>query len=91
MQDVSAEFCQGAVKKPGGCHCAKADECESGVCYVSKAKGRDIHLPRCATNRLIAVTGTDLGYNDFQTRIMKKMKSSDDRKSCGYKYTCPVQ
>jgi len=35
------------------------------------------------------VTGTDLGYNDFQTRIMKKMKSSDDIKSCGYKYTCP--
>ena len=91
MQDVTRSFCNKieSAKKPGGCHCESGDDCESGVCYVSKAKGEDIHLPRCATNRLIAVTGTDLGYNDFQTRIMKKMKSSDKVKSCGYKYKCP--
>ncbi len=91
MQSVSINYCLNlnTTKKPSGCHCSKGEDCESGVCYVSKAKGEDIHLPRCATNRLIAVTGTDLGYNDFQTKIMKKMKSSDGTKSCGYKYKCP--
>jgi hypothetical protein len=67
----------------------KGEDCESGVCYVSKARGVDINLPRCATNRLIGVTGTDLGYNDFQTKIMEKMQSSDNVKSCGHKYKCP--
>ena len=91
MQNVSISHCNQitSMKKPSGCHCLKGEDCESGVCYVSKAAGEDTHLPRCATNRLIAVTGTDLGYNDFQTKLMKKMKSSDEVKSCGYKYKCP--
>lgn len=89
MQNVTREFCEKlppGKKKPSGCHCTLGTECESGVCYVSKAPGVDVNLPRCATNRLIAVTGTDLGYNDFQTKIMNKMKSSDDIKSCGNTY-----
>ena len=63
MQDVTIKFCSTikSGKKPSGCHCIEDEDCESGVCYVSKAKGENIHLPRCATNRLIAVTGTDLG------------------------------
>lgn len=90
MQNISKETCDNIFhKKPGGCHCNRGEDCESGVCYVSKAKGTDINLPRCATNRLIGVTGTDLGYNDFQTKIMSKMKSSDNLKSCGNKYKCP--
>lgn len=100
MQNVSRAHCaqeQFAAlgKKPSGCHCTRPEECESGVCYVSKAPGPDVHLPRCATNRLIAVTGTDLGYNDFQTKIMQKMISSGNeneppgQKSCGREYRCP--
>ncbi len=59
MQNVSKEYCENstALKRPDGCHCMKGDDCQSGVCYVSKAPGIDINLPRCATNRLIAVTG----------------------------------
>ncbi len=92
MQNVTRQYCETITsnKKPGGCHCMRGEDCESGVCYVSKAPGPDIHLPRCATNRLIAVTGTDLGYNDFQAKIMEKMISSDqDKKSCSRKYKCP--
>lgn len=79
MQNVTREYCEQQIyakissqsskarKLPGGCQCMRSEDCESGVCYVSKAKGLgDTNLPRCATNRLIAVTGTDLGYNDFQ-------------------------
>ena len=85
MQNTSKEVCSKIElgKKPSGCHCQRGEDCQSGVCYVSKAKGEDVHLPRCATNRLIGVTGTDLGYNDFQTKIMQKMKSSNELKSCG--------
>lgn len=90
---MTREFCESeklrGKKKPSGCHCTHGRDCESGVCYVSKAPGVDVNLPRCATNRLIAVTGTDLGYNDFQTKLMSKMKSSDGVKSCGNKYMCP--
>lgn len=84
MQNVTKEYCLSfnKTKKPGGCHCMVGEDCLSGVCYVSKANGIDVNLPRCATNRLIAVTGTDLGYNEFQTKLMHKMKSSDDVKSC---------
>ena len=90
MQNVTRQYCEQIKGKlPGGCHCMRGEDCESGVCYVSKAKGVDINLPRCATNRLIAVTGTDLGYNDFQKKIMEKMKASDNVKSCGNKYLCP--
>jgi voltage-dependent calcium channel alpha-2/delta-3 len=94
MLNVSKEYCENqrqnkTNKIPDGCHCSADDECASGVCYVSKAKGFDINLPRCATNRLIAVTGTDLGYNDFHRNIVNKMKSSDGMKSCGFKYKCP--
>lgn len=67
----------------------KGDECESGVCYVSKSKGEDIHLPRCSNPRLIAVTGTDLGYNDFHMKIMDKMQATNNIKSCGQRYNCP--
>ena len=73
MQNVTRDYCEQMkyLKKPGGCHCNRGEDCESGVCYVSKAKGVDTKLPRCATNRLIAVTGTDLGYNDFQVHCNK--------------------
>ena len=96
MLNVSKEFCERqrfnrSNKIPDGCHCNNGDECASGVCYVSKALGFDINLPRCATNRLIAVTGTDLGYNDFHRNIVNKMKASDGIKSCGFKYKCPNQ
>jgi voltage-dependent calcium channel alpha-2/delta-3 len=94
MLNVSKEFCEQQMfnksnKIPDGCHCRVGDECSSGVCYVSKAVGFDINLPRCATNRLIGVTGTDLGYNDFHRNIVSKMKASDEIKSCGMKYSCP--
>ena len=56
---------------------------------MSKSKGEDPHLPRCSNHRLIAVTGTDLGYNDFHTKIMEKMKATNEIKSCGKKYHCP--
>jgi len=94
MQNVTNEHCANSThnnpksKLPDGCHCAEGDDCVSGVCYVSKAPGENTNLPRCATNRLIAVTGTDLGYNDFHKNIMKQMQSSDMRKSCGHKYPC---
>jgi voltage-dependent calcium channel alpha-2/delta-3 len=93
MQNMTREKCGEYSGKllPSGCLCTKGEDCESQVCYVSKARGDDRNLPRCATNRLIGVTGTDLGYNDFQMKIMKKMQSSDDegKKSCGKEYKCP--
>jgi voltage-dependent calcium channel alpha-2/delta-3 len=93
MKNESREQCNlfALGKKPSGCHCKSGEDCESGVCYVSKAPGPDPNLPRCATNRLIAVTGTDLGYNDFQAKIMEKMTSSDPggMKSCSKEYKCP--
>ena len=94
MLNVSKELCEQqrlnrSTKIRDGCHCTVDSECASGICYVSKAPGFETKLPRCATNHLIAVTGTDLGYNDFHRNIVNKMKSSDGLKSCGFKYKCP--
>lgn len=94
MQNVTKKFCSSnnkSKKLVSGCHCANGNECESGYCYVSKAPGEDIHLPRCSNPRLIAVTGTDLGYNDFHTKIMEKMKATNELvdRSCSKKYKCP--
>lgn len=61
----------------------------SEVCYVSKAPGPNADQHRCATERVEAVTGLDILYDDFHNRSMESMQASDFRKSCGQKYTCP--
>ena len=61
----------------------------SEVCYLSKAPGPNSNHRRCATERVEAVTGLDILYDDFQNKTMGSMQASDFRKSCGQNYTCP--
>jgi voltage-dependent calcium channel alpha-2/delta-3 len=60
-----------------------------GQCYVSLAHGPNMHLPRCATERVEAVTSLDVLYNRFHEITTLIMRASNDRKSCGQKYACP--
>ncbi|CAI9736897.1 Hypothetical predicted protein [Octopus vulgaris] len=75
--------------KPGGCTCNFDEDCLSRVCYVSMAPGPNSQYRRCATERVEAVTGLDILYDDFQNKSMETMEASDRRKSCGQKYLCP--
>ncbi|CAH1773823.1 unnamed protein product [Owenia fusiformis] len=76
---------------PGGCPCTNDDECIIGVCYLSKAPGENKDQPRCATERVEAVTSLDILYNSFHKTTMDIMESSDPGhlRSCGKKYDCP--
>lgn len=53
------------------------------------AAGPNSQYRRCATERVEAVTGLDILYDDFQNKSMETMEASDRRKSCGQKYLCP--
>ncbi|CAL1539791.1 unnamed protein product [Lymnaea stagnalis] len=81
-----ANFTKG--KLMGGCHCDVDTDCYIKVCYLSKAKGPNSENRRCATERVEAVTGLDILYDDFQKKTLESMQASDFRKSCGQKYTC---
>ncbi len=96
MPSISNETCQQKVgqrssKKrfPGGCPCSSGSDCLSGYCYQSAAPGPDTKQLRCATERIIGVTGTDIRYNSFHSEIMKRMVASDGRRSCDSIYPCP--
>ena len=58
------------------------------VCYLSKSVEASDHR-RCATERVEAVTGLDILYDDFQNKTMGSMEASDFKKSCGQLYDCP--
>ena len=45
--------------------------------------------PRCATERVGAVTSLDILYNRFHEITMRTMEASDLQRSCGQKYDCP--
>lgn len=97
MPSISNETCQkkvkqqtGKTKYPGGCPCSTGDDCLSGYCYQSSAPGPDHKQLRCATERIIGVTGTDIIYNSFHSEIMKRMVASDGRRSCDATYPCPT-
>lgn len=61
----------------------------SDYCYVSRAPGPNQEYPRCATQRVEAVTSLDILYNRFHEITMSIMQASDLTKSCGMNYTCP--
>ncbi|KAL4236042.1 hypothetical protein ACF0H5_004428 [Mactra antiquata] len=71
---------------PGGCKCNVDEDCIIKVCYLSLG-ARDHR--RCATERVEAVTGLDILYDDFQNKTMGSMEASDFKKSCGQYYDCP--
>ncbi|CAF4354243.1 unnamed protein product, partial [Rotaria magnacalcarata] len=65
MPAISNETCQqktqqtsSKTKFPGGCPCSSGSDCLSGYCYQSAAPGPDPKQLRCATERIIGVTGT---------------------------------
>ncbi|CAF0843774.1 unnamed protein product [Adineta ricciae] len=96
MPSISNETCQQKAKDgsserkfPGGCPCSNGADCLSGYCYQSAAPGPEHKQLRCATERIIGVTGTDIRYDSFHSEIMKRMVASDDHRSCGSKYPCP--
>ena len=96
MPSISNETCQQKTKDgsserkfPGGCPCSNGADCLSGYCYQSAAPGPEHKQLRCATERIIGVTGTDIRYDSFHSEIMKRMVASDDHRSCGSKYSCP--
>jgi hypothetical protein len=97
MPSISNETCQqkavrrGSSRKkfPGGCPCSTGSDCLSGYCYQSAAPGPDIKQLRCATERIIGITGTDISYNSFHSEIMKRMVASDGHRSCDSIYPCP--
>ena len=51
--------------------------------------GRNRDQPRCATERVEAVTSLDILYSRFHEIAMSTMQASDGKKSCGQKYHCP--
>lgn len=90
MTPRESEECDKLVgAKPGGCKCNLDEDCISRVCYVSEAPGPNSRFRRCATERVEAVTGLDILYDDFQNKSMETMEASDRRKSCGQEYLCP--
>ena len=88
-----ANFTKQGRLLPGGCPCSSNSECTIGYCYLSDApaEGGLSDRPRCATERVEAVTSLDILYNTFHRKAMNLMESSDaeHRKSCGKTYTCP--
>ena len=58
------------------------------VCYLSQGPQANGER-RCATERVEAVTGLDIMYEDFQKKTMGSMEASDFKKSCGQLYDCP--
>lgn len=57
---------------------------------MSKAKGPNMAHPRCATERVEAVTSLDILYNRFHEIIYEIMEASDGIKSCkSDPYPCP--
>ncbi|KAK2155924.1 hypothetical protein LSH36_227g06072 [Paralvinella palmiformis] len=74
---------------PGGCRCDSDADCIIGVCYLSQAPGPNRDSPRCATERVEAVTSLDILYSRFHEIAMSTMQASDGKKSCGQKYDCP--
>lgn len=56
---------------------------------MSMAKGPNMEYPRCATERVEAVTSLDILYNRFHEIIYEIMEASDGVKSCGSVYDCP--
>ena len=60
-----------------------------GSCYVSRAAGANSEHPRCATERVEAVTSLDILYSRFHEITTSHMQASDLSKSCGQKYSCP--
>ncbi|KAK2171035.1 hypothetical protein NP493_1112g00008 [Ridgeia piscesae] len=58
-------------------------------CYVSWAAGANSEHPRCATERVEAVTSLDILYSRFHEITTSHMQASDLTKSCGQKYSCP--
>lgn len=96
MPSISNQTCQQKVgqntsntKFPGGCPCSSGSDCLSGYCYQSAAPGLEHKQLRCATERIIGVTGTDIRYDSFHSEIMRRMVASDGRRSCGSIYPCP--
>ncbi|XP_005108179.1 voltage-dependent calcium channel subunit alpha-2/delta-2 [Aplysia californica] len=73
----------------GGCKCDVDDDCYIKKCYLSKGPGPNSDHRRCATERVEAVTGLDILYDDFQKKSLESMQASDYKKSCGQVYTCP--
>ncbi|XP_052254694.1 voltage-dependent calcium channel subunit alpha-2/delta-2-like isoform X2 [Dreissena polymorpha] len=73
---------------PGGCMCNLDVDCIIKVCYLSMNEEAGDHR-RCASERVEAVTGLDILYDDFQNKTMDSMEASDFKKSCGLKYDCP--
>ena len=59
------------------------------TCYVSEARGPNRGRPRCATERVEAVTSLDILYDRFHEITMETMQASDLNKSCGNFYDCP--
>ena len=51
----------------------------TGACYVSKSKGPNMESPRCATERVEAVTSLDILYNRFHEIIYAIMEASDGK------------
>ncbi|BFY99384.1 hypothetical protein BsWGS_02424 [Bradybaena similaris] len=82
-----ANFTKG--KLMGGCVCDVDLDCYIKVCYKSEAKGPNEDLRRCATERVEAVTGLDILYDNFQKKSLESMQASDFRKSCEQVYDCP--
>ena len=60
----------------------------SEVCYLSKGPQANDER-RCASERVEAVTGLDIMYEDFQKKTMGSMEASNFNKSCGQIYDCP--
>ena len=56
---------------------------------MSRAAGANSEHPRCATERVEAVTSLDILYSRFHEITMSHMQASDLAKSCGQKYSCP--
>ncbi|RUS88477.1 hypothetical protein EGW08_003735 [Elysia chlorotica] len=78
-----------ANPKMGGCPCEVDNDCYIKRCYMSEAGGPNSKGRRCATERVEAVTGLDILYDDFQNKTLHSMQASDFRKSCGQMYNCP--
>ncbi|GFR88739.1 voltage-dependent calcium channel subunit alpha-2/delta-2-like, partial [Elysia marginata] len=90
MTPKTTEECA-AVKGPkmGGCPCDVDSDCYIKRCYMSEAEGPNKDRRRCATERVEAVTGLDILYDDFQNKTLHSMQASDFLKSCGQIYNCP--
>ncbi|XP_033124937.1 voltage-dependent calcium channel subunit alpha-2/delta-1-like [Anneissia japonica] len=74
----------------GGCVCTHDSDCASSRCYVSDAPSyTDRSRPRCAMERVEAVTSLDILYNDFHNAVYERMEATDNKHSCDQEYLCP--